>query len=217
MYVYSVWTACTHSYISIVIVAIVVLYIIFLCYTYSCTTTCRLYNNHNGNSPPTRNVMKTRLSKFYIMREYSLKIVNDFNVSLCIRNFCQSYSDIFFLFLYCIICVPRGWSRPRCNYTLPGTLSSYSIDLMGFVFIFSLLAAEPPAMNFADTFHERRRGRVFVDDPLSSLEQEILLFRHNNIQKFQQGYCRIVHYYMLKTFDYPKGNKSILCAYLCIN
>ncbi|XP_025420001.1 heat shock 70 kDa protein 12A-like isoform X1 [Sipha flava] len=41
-------------------------------------------------------------------------------------------------------------------------------------------------MNFADTYHERRRGRVFVDDPLSSLEQEILLFRHNNIQKFQQ-------------------------------
>ncbi|XP_022179791.1 heat shock 70 kDa protein 12A-like [Myzus persicae] len=49
---------------------------------------------------------------------------------------------------------------------------------------------EPPTMmNFAaaDTsYHERRRGRVFVDDPLSSLEQEILLFRHNNIQKFQQ-------------------------------
>ncbi|XP_050433690.1 heat shock 70 kDa protein 12A-like isoform X2 [Adelges cooleyi] len=45
---------------------------------------------------------------------------------------------------------------------------------------------EPPAMNI-DTYHERRRGRVFVDDPLSSLEQEILLFRHNNIQKFQQG------------------------------
>lgn len=52
-------------------------------------------------------------------------------------------------------------------------------------------AAEPPAMmNFAAadaSYHERRRGRVFVDDPLSSLEQEILLFRHNNIQKFQQG------------------------------
>ncbi|KAF0761930.1 heat shock 70 kDa protein 12A-like [Aphis craccivora] len=49
---------------------------------------------------------------------------------------------------------------------------------------------EPPAMmNFAAadaSYHERRRGRVFVDDPLSSLEQEILLFRHNNIQKFQQ-------------------------------
>lgn len=50
-----------------------------------------------------------------------------------------------------------------------------------------IFLTEPPAMNFADTYHERRRGRVFVDDPLSSLEQEILLFRHNNIQKFQQG------------------------------
>lgn len=28
---------------------------------------------------------------------------------------------------------------------------------------------------------------MFVDDPLSSLEQEILLYRHNNIQKYQQG------------------------------
>lgn len=82
----------------------------------------------------------------------------------------------------------------------------------------SLLDVELPAMNFADTYHERRRGRVFVDDPLSSLEQEILLFRHNNIQKFQQGYYSSVYYQSLyvkkkkKRFSDEKSN--ILCTYI---
>lgn len=110
----------------------------------------------------------------------------------------------------CFTAATRGWSRPSAVITHPAHfLPIQSIWYDSFVLFFSRVfypltfyrtvffyftiivcsPAEPAAMNFADasSYHERRRGRVFVDDPLSSLEQEILLFRHNNIQKFQQG------------------------------
>lgn len=73
-------------------------------------------------------------------------------------------------------------------------------------------------MNFADasSYHERRRGRVFVDDPLSSLEQEILLFRHNNIQKFQQGKTCFAapRFYLLLVFPFYSRRFGNLCECL---